>query len=356
MTRLMLSLALVTAFCVITTTGVNAQQRSAGSAAPVTSAPTRAGRAATPPAIARTAPKPAPLTNRDVIQLVEAGLSDSLVLAAIGRAAATNFQLDTAGLIALKQGGVSEAVIAVMLNPDAALPGGAIPTASAAPPAATTRTAPSTAALPVGTGGAAVDTRPRTEHAEAPVEVPRDPGIYVDLGRTGPRLIALEPTAFSQGKTGGVFMSAMTGGIAKTKWKAVVRAPRAAQRITTATPTFYFYFEHRSSGLGSAFSGWLQGATSPNEFVLARMAPKSNDRELIVGEAGRFGASTGTRSKDTVEFTVEKLAGGAYRVTPTEPLTLGEYAFFYATAASTPGAGAAGKLFDFGVDSPTSVR
>jgi hypothetical protein len=154
-----------------------------------------------------------------------------------------------------------------------------------------------------------------------------------------------------------VFTSALTYGIKKAQWKAVVRSSRANIRIREGLPTFYFYFEQRSSGLGGSggFAGWLSGATSPNEFVLAKMQIKDKDRELVVGEAGAFGASSGTRSKDTVEFQVEKLGGGAYRVRPSASLSPGEYSFFYASGASTLGAGATGKLFDFGVDGKSSL-
>lgn len=80
------------------------------------------------------------------------------------------------------------------------------------------------------------------------------------------------------------------------------------------------------------------------------MNVKDKERELIVGEFGVFGASSGTRSKDTVEFEVAKLSGGIYRVRPSAPLPPGEYSFFYAAGASSLGAGGSGKLFDFGLD------
>lgn len=80
------------------------------------------------------------------------------------------------------------------------------------------------------------------------------------------------------------------------------------------------------------------------------MTRRKNDRELIVGEFGALGASTGTRSEDTVPFKVERLAPGLYRVTPEEELGPGEFCFFYAAGAGALGQGAVGKLFDFGVD------
>jgi hypothetical protein len=84
------------------------------------------------------------------------------------------------------------------------------------------------------------------------------------------------------------------------------------------------------------------------------MVRKRDERELIVGQFGAFSASTGTRSEDTIPLRVERLAPGAYRVTPGEELGPGEFCFFYAAGASMLGSGAVGKLFDFGVDPPGS--
>jgi hypothetical protein len=301
------------------------------------SRPTTRPGTAKPPAPAQTPG----LTNADVIRMVQAGLGETVVMTAIRTAAKTDFKLDADNLIALKKAGVSDNIVALMLDPKA-----------------TSQSQPAAVAGPVVVGGGSPDTRARVDDPHAAVEIPRDAGIYVDLGIAKPDLVALEPTVFSQGKSGGFFTSALTYGIKKAKWKAVVRSRHANFRLSTATPTFYFYFEHRSSGLGGSggFAGWLSGATSPNEFVLAKMDVKSKERELVVGELGLFGASSGTRSKDTVEFEVEKLSGGVYRVRPAEPLPLGEYAFFYAAGASTLGAGATGKLFDFGVDGASATR
>jgi hypothetical protein len=282
------------------------------------------------------------MNNSDVVKMVQAGLGEMVVLTAIRTAKRTSFQLDAENLIALKKAGVSDSIVSMMLDPKAA-------------PAAPAATA---VALPSVLGGNP-DTRARVDDPNAPVEIPREPGLYLDTGtREKPHLMPLEPTTFSQGKSGGLFTSALTYGIKKAKWKAVVRAKNANIRIRQGQPTFYFYFEQKSSGLGASagFAGWLAGATSPNEFVLARMEVKSKERELVVGEWGAFGGSAGTRSEDTIEFQVERLSGGVYRVTPTNALVPGEYTFFYATGASTLGAGATGKLFDFGVDAQSAIR
>lgn len=273
------------------------------------------------------------LTNQDILKMVQAGLGESVVIATLRTATATNFDLSPDALIALKKGGVSDAIVSAMIEPKAV-------------------GAPSSSAPALTLGGPLADTRARIDSATASPEVPRDPGIYWDKGRDGGHnLVALEPTVFSQGKTGGVFAAAMTYGLAKAKMKAITRGSAANLHIAESEPTFYFYFENKASGLANTggFAGWLAGATSPNEFVLARMTSKPKERELIVGEFGTFGGSSGTRSKDTIDIKIDRLSGGVYRVTALKPLEPGEYCFFYAGGGSALAGAGTGKLFDFGV-------
>ncbi len=53
-----------------------------------------------------------------------------------------------------------------------------------------------------------------------------------------------------------------------------------------------------------------------NEFVLAKLLAKKNERELVVGEANLFGGSSGTQPKDTVELKIERVAPGVYKSLP----------------------------------------
>ena len=54
--------------------------------------------------------------NSDVVAMAKAGLSDSIIIAAIKQSNSAEFDLSPAGLIALKNGGVSEAVIQVIID------------------------------------------------------------------------------------------------------------------------------------------------------------------------------------------------------------------------------------------------
>lgn len=256
----------------------------------------------------------AALSNADVIKMSQLKFSDAVILTKI-KTSTCSFDTSMEAMVNLKESGVSDAVIQAMVEAGAT--------------------------KPVSDSAAALDPNdPKT---------PQPGGIYWQPkeGREKSR-VQLEPTVYSGGKSGNVFGSAMTYGISKVKWKAVVRAPRANQRIAEEKPEFWFYFESTSHGLSNSVGFW-SGASSPNEFVLARMNAKKSERELVVGEFGAFGSSTGTRSKDTVPFHIEKIAPGIYRVIPDNTLAPGEYCFFYAGGATALGA-SGGKLFDFGVD------
>jgi hypothetical protein len=82
--------------------------------------------------------------------------------------------------------------------------------------------------------------------------------------KNGLHLVILEPTVYSLGQSGGLFKSAMTYGIAKMKWKAVVRGAHANVRSSDSKMVFYFFFEESNAGLSHASFG---GPTTPNEFT-----------------------------------------------------------------------------------------
>jgi uncharacterized protein YkwD len=65
--------------------------------------------AATPPAV------PHQITNADIIEMLQAGISDRIIIPTIQRAP-TNFDTSTDALVALKKAGASEALLAVVIS------------------------------------------------------------------------------------------------------------------------------------------------------------------------------------------------------------------------------------------------
>lgn len=260
------------------------------------------------------------LTNQTIIDMVGAKLPAEVIIAKI-RASATAFDVSTAGLVALNNAGVSSAIVKEMLSVQQA------PEPSSGAPRGLVEVSPDEG------------------------ELPEDPGIYMSVVEDGTRrLIQLEPTVYTQGKTGGMLVSALTSGLTKTKLKAVVRGVAATINTSDPSPKFFFVFES-TEGVGPGTSPFLMGASSPNEFTLVHFDVKKRSREVVVSSASVLGSQSGTEDRAVVDFRFTKLRPGVYRVTPSAPLQAGQYCFLSATAFGASGAGAAGanKVFDFGI-------
>jgi hypothetical protein len=80
-------------------------------------------------------------------------------------------------------------------------------------------------------------------------------------------------------------------------------------------------------------------AKGPQDFALVKLTVANEGREA------QFGSPGASHAKDAVDFTVEKLVPGAFRVKPRHPLAPGEYAF-YMRMGNAP----MGQAWDFGVD------
>jgi hypothetical protein len=257
------------------------------------------------------------VTNQTVMDMINAKLPAEVVVTKI-QTSKTDFDLSTDALVKLNQNSVPADVIKAMMQKSSASSAVAIPISAPTDP-----------------------NDPNAWH---------DPGIYayVSNGRER-KLMMLEPTVYSQGKSGGAFASAMTYGIAKMKWKAVVRNAHANVKMGDPQAVFYFYFEEKGAGLSHAEFG---GTSTPNEFTLLKFDIKKDTRETTVMKANAFGSSSGTDEKANIGFSFEKLKPGIYKVTAKNPLSPGEYCFLSASygSAFAPGAAQASRLFDFSVE------
>jgi hypothetical protein len=257
------------------------------------------------------------LTNEKVITMVKAGLPPTIIVSKI-HASQSNFNTNTDELIRLQQSKVPTEIINAMVE-------------------ASTHTASSSATKGAGDVLKVDPNDPAAAH---------EAGIYLYEEKDGKRTMTqLEPTVSKQSKTGGMFSSALTYGIAKIKFKAVLAGAGAALQISNSRPIFYFYFEEKNSGL----SRTNYFATSPNEFSLVKMEVKKTGREVIVSQANVFGASSGTLDKYAIDFGYEKIAPGVFKVFPKAELQEGEYGFYF--GSSEAGATTA-KIFDFGIHRP----
>ncbi len=251
-------------------------------------------------AYAQTQPE---MTNADVLKMVAAGLSESIVVSVVQKAASKNFDTSPEAVLDLKAKGVPDAVIAAMLGTPE----------SVAPPAAPAVASP-------------VPADPNDPLA------PHERGIYLDMGEGGsPRLVRLtEKTPVAQ-SFGGTWKAAFTSGLTKTKLNYRVRDARADCRSATPRPVFYFY------------------ALNPQEFVLLKMKVKGQEREFtsIV-----MGMTSSRSAKGEAELAVERVKDNIYRVAPATPLPPGEYGIGMPTGYG----GGPITVFDFGVDPVQSTR
>ena len=273
------------------------------------------------------------MNNDSVIKLVKAGLSEDLIVTTISGAAG-NYDITADGIIALKTAGVSDREVAAIV-------------------------AKLSAPVPVVTSSISVAPPPNpTPAASDPDDPasPHEPGIYTFSNNSpaGSKMTMLEPSVYSQSKAGGMFVTGITYGIAKSKFKAVIRNAHSNVRITDPNATFYFYFERQGEGLSNAQS-FFGGTSTPNEYTLLRFDVKKDTRETTTGSFNAYTASGGMDDKAMVAFTYTKLRPGVYKVTLNAPLTTGEFGFVSPTggAGAGPymtGANSSSRVFDFGVN------
>lgn len=251
------------------------------------------------------------MTNDEVISLVKAGLSPSIIINKI-RTSKSSFDVSTDGLIKLKKAGVSDDVVTAMQE------------------AKSGRTMTSTVPSVVTKGD------PNDPLA------PHDVGIYYFTEKNGERkMMELEPNVVTQTRAGGMFGSAMTYGIMKAKVKAKVPGISANMQITDTQPVFYFYLNESDNSMRAvkAFPANI------NQFQLIKFHVKDKGREVTVGKVNAFGGKFGISDEYLVEFSYEKIKDGVFKVTPKTTLANGEYGFYLIGTGEGTGA----TFFDFGV-------
>lgn len=247
------------------------------------------------------------LTNNDLIQLAELGIGEEVILSKIAHSP-NDFDTSTDALLQLKKAGLSSAVLARVVE----------------------------------AGNS--NSQSKVVDANDPTVAHR-PGIYYFNGDGN--LVELLPNVTSQSKSRGALGTAMSYGIAKTKQMSRLNGPSARTHFDRA-PEFYFYFNQQETSFEQNlynFYGFVS-ATSPNEFTLAKLTPKDDARELETGASNSYTTEHGISSKHAVDFEIDPVAPGIYKVTPIY-LAPGEYCFVFTGAA--PSAYSQQKVFDFSI-------
>lgn len=251
------------------------------------------------------------MSNEDVISMVQMGLSEDVIVAKIRAVNASDpsslgFNTSVEGLKALKAANVPDGVIRVMVNP------------AAAPPPVIMQAAPMT-----------MD----------PNLPPPEVGVY---WRDGTRFVMIDGQILANAKIGGKAGSMFSMGFKGFHWDATLNGSHSPHVIRDRRPTFFVY---------------VPDGGSSSDYVLLKLNKKGDRREFQIGSLGGKlgGGKAGVKSDKEIGFESEHVGIRTYKVTLTQDLKPGEYAFFMATGQQVggtesgrgTGGAASGRIYDF---------
>lgn len=234
------------------------------------------------------------LNNDSVIKLVKAGLSDSLIVSTIDASPGT-YDTSANGLIALKNAGVSDKVIAAIVMKASG--------ATEAPPATQTESK-----LPPG-----ID----------------EVGVYYKNKNGGWTEMMPEVVNF---KTGGVLKSLATDGIVKGDVNGHVNGQHAKLKGT----------------LPFVMAVYLPEGTEITEYQLLHLRESHNSREFRSVTGGVFHESGGAK-RDTLDFQPVKLAPRVFEITLPQSLEKGEYGLLPPGSYASSNMASGGKLYSVSI-------
>lgn len=230
------------------------------------------------------------LNNDSILKMKAAGLGDQTIITAI-ETSAGNYDTSVAGLIALKAGGASDAILTAILN-HAKTP---------APPAQSTK---------------------------ALNGYPDELGLYYLQQNT---YVALEPEIMNVRSTN--VLATMYSFEAKAlKINGWIAGKHSKNCLYSGTRTFLLN---------------IPEGVSPTEYTLLKFHAKGDRREVELGRS-RFSARMGIPEKSTVHFESKKIDKGKYKITVTG-LRLGEYGFMPPGAEISRNSTSVGKIYSFQV-------
>lgn len=135
--------------------------------------------------------------------------------------------------------------------------------------------------------------------------------------------------------------AALLGDSGKDIQKLCIMGMTSKNVITTAQPVIRFYLpKHDPASFSKEGGNWyemiMNEVQSPNEFQLVKMDQKKNRRRFTDGASYSVAGFTGSNSKSrpTVDFTIEEINNNTFEVTFAQPLEPGEYVFFWKNGLS----------------------
>lgn len=244
-----------------------------------------------------------PLTNDDVLQMVNAKFADSTIIKAV-QANPEDFDVSVPALVRLKAAGVSQAVIEVMLS-----------AASNKTPAASGSPVPKID-VPVSKAG----------------DLPEEVGVYA---KQDGKLIAIEPEIVNW-RSGGVVKTVATLGLDKGHVNGTVAGAHSSLPLKWSR-----------LGLLGPLEFYIRcpEGNSASEYQLLRLWDKGNRREFRAVTGGVF-HMTGGAEPNQVQFQFDKVGSRTYRVRVSN-VEVGEYGFLAPGAVASSNAASLGKIYTF---------
>ncbi len=236
------------------------------------------------------------LDNDAIIKMTKAELGDDIILQMV-RTQPGDYKTGADDLVALKNAGVSQAVISAMLAKNSGL---------------AQHPAPAT-----------VEVTPLSPNTD-------DPGVYFKNKQgqweaVGPELVHY--------RDGGALKSVLTRDIVKKDLNGEVSGAKSPLKIAPGTEMLILAPNTMTDGV---------------EYVILRFHEKSDRREFRVKTGNVFHSETGT-DRDALDIRIHKVASKLYGFTVPHDLQKGEYGVLAPGSAATPGISHAGKIYTFSI-------
>lgn len=245
------------------------------------------------------------ITNESVIQMVELGFDDYMIMDKINTAD-VKFDASISALGKLKDAGVSSEVLSLIM-------------------------------------------------AKSKQNTKSKTGIYYTTADGEDKLV--QPSVFSGANSNAVAQK-LVSGLINSKQKAQLPKTQSNNVIRQSQPEFTFIFDPSVTEVDNMQTGqgndagflnwWFRMASNPNEFVLVKLTvkEKKNLREVITGKSSWITSSSGIDPKYALNFSIEEIEGNKFKVTP-DTLEPGEYCFIYQGAV--PQGRDNQSVFDFSI-------
>lgn len=279
------------------------------------------------------------MTNADVVRMIQAGLSESVVVATI-QANPADYDTSPNGLIALQKAGVTQNEISAILAAHQGANGGA-----AANPAANATPAPSAPAGPrwqmpsvalVENGGSRQLAMERTQLAESKTKPQSLASLAGDSAVTQGIQAGVSDAAWSASshmtseiggsavqQAGGIFGSMLARRQPMATYVWGVPGAASANVLQTTTPSFLVDFT-KARGV------------NPSEFApeIVKLTPAQNTCRLVGATQGKENARSqevadweiySSFVEDRVAVSLQRSGPGQYAMSPQSPLLPGEY-------------------------------